>query len=164
VTIIRSDNLTEGLLQLFRTTTSGKPEKNNPLVALAPSLEAALDLIESLQKPSSSESALGAAVVPASSVVPTPSNIQVDRIFLIGGAQLYELGIQSKDCAHIFMTRIQTTVNCDTFFPEIKEAEYKLLPSQASHEFLENNLQESVEGGVIEEGGFKFEYTVYNRI
>ncbi|KAI7823641.1 dihydrofolate reductase-like domain-containing protein [Gamsiella multidivaricata] len=117
--------------------------------------------------------ALESAAVALASIMPAPltlvpavsnSQIRIDRIFLIGGAQLYNEGVQSKDCAHIFMTRIQTTLECDTFFPEIKESVYKLLPSQESHAFLEEFLQEPVEGGVIEEGAFKYEYAVYNRI
>ncbi|KAG0353544.1 dihydrofolate reductase [Gamsiella multidivaricata] len=168
--------LEQVLLILIRARVPGcdKPEKDNPLVALAPSLEAALDLVGSLQQPSTtSESALESAAVALASIMPAPltlvpavsnSQIRIDRIFLIGGAQLYNEGVQSKDCAHIFMTRIQTTLECDTFFPEIKESVYKLLPSQESHAFLEEFLQEPVEGGVIEEGAFKYEYAVYNRI
>ncbi|KAF8943192.1 hypothetical protein BGZ47_005691 [Haplosporangium gracile] len=128
-----------------------KPEKSNPLVALATSFEAALDLVASLQSPSSSSP-------------PISSSVQVARTFLIGGAQLYNEGVRSKDCAHIFLTRIDATVDCDTFFPEISPSEYQLLPSTQSHAFLEDYLQESVEGGVIEEGGYQYEYTVYNRI
>ncbi|KAF9927820.1 dihydrofolate reductase [Linnemannia zychae] len=124
-----------------------KPEKNNPLVALAKSFEAALDLVESLQTSSSSSS----------------SPIQIARIFLIGGAQLYNEGVRSKDCAHIFMTKIDAIVDCDTFFPEIDPTEYTLLSSAKSHSFLEEFIQEPVEGGVIEEGGYQYEYTVYNR-
>lgn len=120
------------------------------MVALATSFKAALDLVESLQSPSSSS--------------PSTSSIQVARTFLIGGAQLYNEGVRSKDCTHIFLTRIDATVDCDTFFPEISPSEYQLLPSTESHEFLENYLQESVEGGAIEEGSYKYEYTVYNRI
>ncbi|KAF9439278.1 hypothetical protein BGZ76_006007 [Entomortierella beljakovae] len=130
-----------------------KPEKDNPMVAVATSFEAALDLVESLQTSPATTTTTAAA----------PS-VQVDRIFLIGGAQLYDQGVQSKDCTHIFLTRVQKTVDCDTFFPEIKDTEYKLLSSSESHTFLEQYLDEPVEGGVIEEGGFKYEYTVYNRI
>ena len=120
------------------------------MVALATSFEAALDLVESLQPPSSSS--------------PSTSSVQVARTFLIGGAQLYNEGVRSKDCTHIFLTRIDATVDCDTFFPEISSSEYQLLPSTESHAFLEDYLQESVEGGVIEEGSYQYEYTVYNRI
>ncbi|KAG0380058.1 dihydrofolate reductase [Mortierella sp. AD032] len=127
-----------------------KPEKSNPLVALATSFEAALDLVESLQSHTSTTT--------------SSSSIQVARIFLIGGAQLYNEGVRSKDCSHIFLTRIDATVDCDTFFPEINPTEYALLPSAQSHAFLEEFIKEPVEGGVIEEGSYQFEYTVYNRV
>ncbi|KAF9350275.1 hypothetical protein BGX26_011535 [Mortierella sp. AD094] len=163
----------------------GKPEKDNPLVALAPSLEAALDLVESLQEdPSDSQtSLLDAAVMAAGSILPSPlalvpefsdtttttssstsPNIQVDRIFLIGGAQLYNEGVKSTDCENIFLTRIHATVDCDTFFPDIEKTQYQLLNGSESHAFLEKYLQEPVQGGIIEEGDYKYEYTVYNRI
>ncbi|KAF9906183.1 dihydrofolate reductase [Linnemannia zychae] len=126
-----------------------KPEKSNPLVALATSFEAALDLVECLQSPTTT----------SSSSLP-----QVARVFLIGGAQLYNEGVRSKDCSHIFLTRIDATVDCDTFFPEINPTEYALLPSAQSHAFLEEFIKEPVEGGVIEEGSYQYEYTVYNRV
>ncbi|KAF8929324.1 dihydrofolate reductase-like domain-containing protein [Dissophora ornata] len=153
----------------------GKPEKNNPLVAVATSFEAALELVRSLQAPPPSEYAYEAAAMAAASILPAPPSfssdaspitpdIEIQRIFLIGGAQLYEQAVRSKECSHIFMTRIHSTVECDVFFPEIKESDYTLLPSQESHALLEKYLQEPVEGGLIEEGSFKYEYTVYNRI
>jgi len=120
------------------------------MVALATSFDAALDLVKSLQSVSSS-----------SSSIPT---IQIARTFLIGGAQLYNEGVRSNDCTHIFLTRVHATVDCDTFFPEINPSEYELLPPTESHAFLENYLQEPVEGGIIEEGNYQYEYTVYNRV
>ncbi|KAG0262635.1 dihydrofolate reductase [Mortierella polycephala] len=127
-----------------------KPEKTNPMVALATSLDVALDLVESHQQ--------------SPKTIASSDAIQIDRIFLIGGSQLYAEGVQSKHCANIFLTRIQATVECDTFFPEIKESDYRLLPSEEGHTFLETFMQEPVQGGVIEEGAYKFEYTVYNRV
>ncbi|KAF9571776.1 hypothetical protein BGW38_008586 [Lunasporangiospora selenospora] len=127
-----------------------KPEKNSPMVALAPSFEAALDLVASHQEQTVQQQ--------------SPKDFIVERIFLIGGSQLYGEGVKSRDCSHIFLTRIQAIVDCDTFFPDINPAEYKLLPSPEGHAFLEDYLQEPVEGGIIEEGGFKYEYTVYNHI
>ncbi|KAF9948806.1 hypothetical protein BGZ72_009342 [Mortierella alpina] len=134
-----------------------KPEKDNPLVALAPSLEAALDLVASMQRPA-------ATTTTTTTTEPSTSPLQIGRVFLIGGAQLYNEGIQSKHCKHIFLTRIQSTVECDTFFPEIRPQEFRLLPSPESHMFLETYLQEPVEGGLIQEGDFEFEYTVYDHV
>ncbi|KAG0239002.1 dihydrofolate reductase-like domain-containing protein [Mortierella sp. GBAus27b] len=139
-----------------------KPEKDNPLVAVATSFESALSLVESLQHSSPSEPRSDPATEQSTSAV------QVERVFLIGGAQLYEEGVRSSDCTNIFLTRIQSTFQCDTFFPPIRTDQYQLLPSLESHAFLENFLQEPVQGGIIEEGeGDKrvsYEYTVYNRI
>ncbi|KAF9431059.1 Molybdenum cofactor synthesis protein 3 [Podila epigama] len=123
-----------------------KAERNNPLVALAPSFDSALELAKKLQGPKE-----------------TTESVQVGRVFLIGGSQLYNGGIQSKYCKNIILTRIQATVKCDTFFPEIKDTEYTLLASTAGHEFLEDFLDEKVEGGLITEGEYQFEYTVYTR-
>ncbi|KAF9573913.1 hypothetical protein EC968_007741 [Mortierella alpina] len=146
-----------------------KPEKDNPLVALAPSLDAALDLVASMQKPTTTTTtATAPAPAAAASTGATGSSnsptFQIERVFLIGGAQLYNEGIQSRNCQHIFLTRIQSTVECDTFFPEIRPQEYRLLPSPESHAFLEAYLQEPVEGGLIREGEFEYEYTVYDRV
>ncbi|KAF9325820.1 hypothetical protein BG006_010712 [Podila minutissima] len=120
-----------------------KAEKSNPFVALAGSLEAALSLIKSHQESFSP---------------------RLERVFLIGGSQLYNEGVRSTRCQNIILTRIQTTVECDTFFPDIQSSEYTLLPSAKSHEFLETFLNEQVEGGVITEGDYKYEYTVYTRV
>ncbi|KAG0327580.1 hypothetical protein BG000_000894, partial [Podila horticola] len=43
-------------------------------------------------------------------------------------------------------------------------SEYTLLSSTKSHEFLETFLDEPVEGGMITEGDYKYEYTVYTRV
>ncbi|KAG0305263.1 dihydrofolate reductase [Dissophora globulifera] len=140
-----------------------KPERHSPLVALATSFEYALELARSKQP-----SQAAAAIAPAPPSLPVKTSdvpdIEVQRIFLIGGAQLYDHAIHSEECSHIFLTRIQSTLDCDTFFPKIMDSEYKLLPGNQSHQFLEEYLQEPVEGGLIEEGQYKYEYTVYNRI
>ncbi|KAF9953860.1 hypothetical protein BGZ70_000093 [Mortierella alpina] len=139
-----------------------KPEKDNPLVALAPSLDAALDLVASMQKPTPTTTTT--TTPSSSSTTSSAPAVQIERVFLIGGAQLYNEGIESKHCQHIFLTRIQSTVECDTFFPEIRPQQYRLLPGPESHAFLESYLQEPVQGGRIQEGEFEFEYTVYDRV
>ncbi|KAF9362676.1 hypothetical protein BGX34_005686 [Mortierella sp. NVP85] len=126
----------------------GKPEKDSPLVALASSFENALDIVGALQLPQHQD-----------------PPVQIERVFLIGGAQLYAQGIASPHCSHIFLTRVHSILHCDTFFPDIHPHRYKLLPAPESHAFLEDYLQEPVQGGIIEEGeGDKklaYEYTVY---
>lgn len=51
---------------------------------------------------------------------------QINEVFVIGGASLYELAIQHPQCGKIFVTEIKSTFDCDTFFPEIP-GEFKLV-------------------------------------
>lgn len=132
---------------------SDKPEKKNPMVALATSFQSALELAETYQTP------------PQATATESPSGpaILVERVFLIGGGQLYAEGIQFTACQHIFLTRIHTTVDCDAFFPAIKESDYTLLSSKQAHSFLQDYVQDSIEEGTIVEGAYRYDYTVYNR-
>ncbi|KAF9965969.1 dihydrofolate reductase [Mortierella alpina] len=131
-----------------------KPEKNNPMVALATSFQSALELAETYQRPRQA----------TETTSPSGSAILIERVFLIGGGQLYTEGIESAACQHIFLTRIHTTVECDAFFPAIQESDYTVLPSKDAHSFLQNYVQDSIEEGTIVEGAYHYEYTVYNRI
>jgi dihydrofolate reductase/thymidylate synthase len=45
--------------------------------------------------------------------------LDIDNAFVIGGQQLYEEAIQRKDCEKIFLTEIEKTYKCDTFFPTL---------------------------------------------
>ena len=124
------------------------------MVALATSFPSALELAETYQSPQPA----------TASTSPSGSSILIERVFLIGGGQLYAEGVQSTACQHIFLTRIHTTVECDAFFPAIKESDYTLLPSKDAHSFLQNYVQDSIEEGTIVEGAYQYEYTVYSRI
>ncbi|KAK3805532.1 MAG: dihydrofolate reductase-like domain-containing protein [Benniella sp.] len=143
----------------------GKPEKDSPLVALASSFENALDLVASLQHRPQQHQKQQEQEQEVQGQQEQSSPIQVERVFLIGGAQLYAQGITSPHCSHIFLTRVHSILHCDTFFPDIHPDQYKLLSGPESHAFLEDYLKEPVQGGMIEEGeGDKklaYEYTVY---
>ncbi|KAF9927887.1 dihydrofolate reductase [Mortierella alpina] len=130
-----------------------KAEKNNPMVALATSFQSALELAETYQQPRQV----------TATTSPSGPAIAIERIFLIGGGQLYAEGIQSIACQHIFLTRIHTTVECDAFFPAIRESDYTLLSSKEAHSFLQDYVRDSIEEGTIVEGAYQYEYTVYNR-
>lgn len=43
----------------------------------------------------------------------------VEKIFIIGGAQVYQTIMQLPDLDGVYLTRIQKTFDCDLFFPEI---------------------------------------------
>lgn len=48
--------------------------------------------------------------------------------FIIGGGELYRQMMDQADC--IYMTRVHTQLDGDTFFPEINPAKWKLKSSQ----------------------------------
>lgn len=51
-----------------------------------------------------------------------------NEAFIIGGGEIYK---QSMEMANtIFLTRVHTTINGDTFFPEIDETKWQLVSSE----------------------------------
>lgn len=62
-------------------------------------------------------------------------NLQGDEIFIIGGAQIYELAL--KDVNKIIVTEIDADFACDAFFPVISSLEWQEV-SREKH-FSENN-------------------------
>ena len=81
------------------------------------------------------------------------------RVFVIGGAQIYTIAIKHARCSHILLTRVRSKVDCDTFFPEISDDEYRL----ASHEELEAYVEQSVPSGVQSYKELQYEFTLYIR-
>lgn len=49
----------------------------------------------------------------------------VEQVFVIGGASVYSLAIQHSECMALHVTQIQSSIECDTFFPE-HPASFKL--------------------------------------
>ena len=41
-----------------------------------------------------------------------------EHVFVIGGASVYSLAIQHPECLALHVTQIQSSIACDTFFPE----------------------------------------------
>ncbi|KAG5449842.1 Dihydrofolate reductase, variant 2 [Clonorchis sinensis] len=75
----------------------------------------------------------------------------VDRIFVIGGSQLYKDVLEQKKYpVRIFCTHVMKDVDCDAFFPkvnwdELKKIELPEVPSE-----------------VIEENGYTYKFCVYD--
>lgn len=60
-----------------------------------------------------------------------------ERIFVVGGAQIYADAIDHPGCRAVYLTRIEESYDCDTFFPELGE------------DYVEaERSEENVEGGV----------------
>lgn len=72
---------------------------------------------------------------------------------------MYSLAIQQANCSHILLTRVKSKIECDTFFPAIKDTEFRL----ASHQELEEYVQQQVPQGVQKFKELEYEFTMYVR-
>ncbi|KAL0082156.1 dihydrofolate reductase [Phycomyces blakesleeanus] len=81
------------------------------------------------------------------------------RVFIIGGAQMYSMGIKKPECTHILLTRVLNKVDCDVFFPEIDPDQYRL----ANHEELEAYVEQEVPKGVQTYKEYQYEFQMYVR-
>lgn len=43
---------------------------------------------------------------------------EAEKIFIIGGSEIYRLALQSPLLHKIYLTRVEGTFDCDAFFPE----------------------------------------------
>jgi len=71
----------------------------------------------------------------------------IDNVFLIGGAQLYEEGLHHPLCQRLYITRVQGNFDCDRAFPHF-DIDYAL------HSRSEE----------MESDGIYFHFEVYNRL
>jgi len=70
----------------------------------------------------------------------------IAEIFIIGGGSLYSQAIKRHDCKNLYLTKILTDFNCDTYFPEIP-ADYK----------------KTEESELKKENNYEFNYLTYQR-
>lgn len=54
----------------------------------------------------------------------------IEKIFVIGGAVLYNEAICHKDCNELIVNEIDCQVECDVFFPEIDTEKYRLVETR----------------------------------
>ena len=71
----------------------------------------------------------------------------VGEVFIIGGGSLYEYAISQSNCQKLYITEIQNSFDCDTFFPEIPE-----------------HFEEVSRSEPVEENGAVYEFVVYERL
>lgn len=62
---------------------------------------------------------------------------QIDRIFVIGGQQLFEAALERLECELLYVTDIDDVLPCDTFFPPFEE---KFSCQWSSSQHSENSL------------------------
>jgi dihydrofolate reductase/thymidylate synthase len=58
---------------------------------------------------------------------------RVDRVFVIGGGELYREALRHPACGDVHLTRVEGTHACDTVFPELGEA-FALASRSERHE------------------------------
>ena len=79
------------------------------------------------------------------------------RIFIIGGSQIYHEALKRANCTRIFLTRILSKVDCDTFFPEIDESIFRLASHQELEEFVESNVVRDIQT----HNNLDYQFTMY---
>lgn len=53
-----------------------------------------------------------------------PSFRNIDQVWVVGGAQVYERALKSQNFHRLYLTRINRNYECDSFFPSFKEDDY----------------------------------------
>jgi dihydrofolate reductase len=74
------------------------------------------------------------------------TQVDVERIFVLGGAEIYRLALPLETCRRIYLTRVLARYPCDSFFPSI--------PSRFRREAL---LAEGREGAGDDAVGYRIE-------
>jgi dihydrofolate reductase len=57
----------------------------------------------------------------------------VERIFLLGGGEIYKQAVAMRECRRIYLTRVEGTFDCDAFFPEVP-SDFQLIEKSERHE------------------------------
>lgn len=47
---------------------------------------------------------------------------EIERVFVVGGGQIYTLGLAMPECRRLYITRVMGRFGCDTFFPEFESS------------------------------------------
>lgn len=80
-------------------------------------------------------------------VLDDSNNLKQGKVFVIGGASLFEESIRHKECKTIYYTLIYNDFDCDTFMSEIPFHIYKEIESS----------------DIIEENQCQFKFITYER-
>ncbi|KAL4277354.1 hypothetical protein AHAS_Ahas20G0298800 [Arachis hypogaea] len=70
-----------------------------------------------------------------------PYILSIEKIFVIGGGQIFRETLNAPGCEAIHITEIQTSIECDTFMPPVDSSVFQLWYS--SFPKVENNIRYS---------------------
>ncbi|KAJ9674775.1 hypothetical protein PVL29_023981 [Vitis rotundifolia] len=68
----------------------------------------------------------------------SPYCLSIDKVFVIGGGQILREALNAPGCDAIHITKIETSIECDTFIPTIDTSVFH--PWYSSAPLLENNI------------------------
>jgi dihydrofolate reductase len=61
----------------------------------------------------------------------------IDRVFCVGGAEIYRIALAHEDCAGIYLTRVHAQFDCDAHLPGMR-GQFRVLSQDGPH--TENGL------------------------
>ncbi|KAI9124093.1 hypothetical protein K1719_005393 [Acacia pycnantha] len=71
----------------------------------------------------------------------SPYCLSIEKIFVIGGGQVFREALNAPRCEAIHITEIETSIECDTFMPPIDSSVFR--PWYSSFPMVENNIRYS---------------------
>jgi dihydrofolate reductase len=86
---------------------------------------------------------------------------EVERVFVIGGASIYQTALELPQTKRVLLTKIQKEFECDTYFPV--NLEESAVWRRVGRDALDGFTGEKVEGEGVEEQGVRFEFCLYER-
>lgn len=104
------------------------------------------------------------ALVLLSQIYNVENQIQVNRIFVIGGAQLYKAALEHPRLNRIMVTVVHKEIDCDVFFPlDFRNDKVSLSWKKQDHSDLEAWVGSKVPQGKINENGLTYEFEMWIR-
>lgn len=89
----------------------------------------------------------------------------VGRLFVMGGAQIYEAALRLPEAKRILLTSIEREFDCDTFFPDIKKGESgKWERRSAPEQITWTGEEREVVEGEHEEAGTTYKFQMWERV
>ncbi|KAJ4966225.1 hypothetical protein NE237_018074 [Protea cynaroides] len=139
VTKTTSDPLKKNAVIMGRKTWESIPQEHRPL-------RGRLNVV--LTRSGSFDIATAENVVICGSLVSalellaaSPYCLSIERVFVIGGGQIFEESLNAPGCEAIHITEIETSFECDTFIPPVDSSVFQ--PWYSTFPLVENNIRYS---------------------
>ncbi|KAH1252104.1 Bifunctional dihydrofolate reductase-thymidylate synthase [Glycine max] len=69
----------------------------------------------------------------------SPYSLSIEKVFVIGGGQIFREALNAPGCEAIHLTEIQSSIECDTFMPPVDFTMFR--PWYSSFPKVENNIR-----------------------